>query len=74
MCVWGVAVTDAEIAKICKWVSRGATIYIGRDHAGRQKLKVLHGPFGIVASRFRCDERDLVKLKSLLSEQLPNVA
>jgi hypothetical protein len=59
--------TDAEISRVCKLIYRGGKLYVGRDHAGRQKLKVIHGPFGLLTDRFRCTVEDFEKLKTYLA-------
>ena len=55
--------TENEIVKVSRWLSKGAKLYVGRDHSGRQKIKVVHGPFGIFVDRFQCDEKDIARLK-----------
>ena len=54
--------TENDLTKICAWVSNGAKLYIGRDHAGRSRIKIVRGPFGLLTDRFKCDDRDIVEL------------
>jgi hypothetical protein len=58
--------TETEFSKICKWMTKGAKVYFGRDYAGRSKIKVVRGPLGIFTARFRCEERDIVELNRRL--------
>jgi hypothetical protein len=62
--------TDAEMQRVCNLVHKGAKLYVGRDHAGRQKLKIIHGPFGLLTQRFRCTIEDFQVLKQRLSNEL----
>lgn len=59
--------TEAEINWVCERVLKGGRLLIGRDPAGRQKLKVKHGPFGLFTERFICSEEDLHIVKSRLA-------
>ena len=59
--------TEAEMEKACSLINRGGKLYVGRDHAGRQKLKITHGPFGLLTQRFRCTIEDFQMLKLRLS-------
>ncbi len=63
--------TDNELSKICTWMTRGAKLYIGRDHAGRSKIKVVHGPLGIFTERYQCDDQDIQELNRRLKK--PNL-
>jgi hypothetical protein len=58
--------TEAELSKICRWLSKGAKLYVGRDHAGRSKIKVVRGPLGIFTRRFLCDDQDIQELNRQL--------
>jgi hypothetical protein len=59
--------TEAEIDKVCSLIHKGAKLYVGRDHAGRQKLKIVHGPFGLMTERFRCTVEDFQTLRQRLA-------
>ncbi len=59
--------TDAEMERVCRLIKRGGKLYVGRDHAGRQKLKIVHGPFGLLTHRFRCTVEDFEALRLRLA-------
>jgi hypothetical protein len=59
--------TDTELRKVSRWVSEGGKLLLGRDHAGRLKLKVLHGPLGMFVHRFAITQTELDTLKDLLT-------
>ncbi len=56
----------SERVRICRAVKKGAKLLIGRDHTGRQKLKLVDGPFGLFVERIECDEDDLSFIKKAL--------
>jgi hypothetical protein len=58
--------TNAEMERVCSLIHKGAKLYVGSDHAGRQKLKIVHGPFGLLTKRFRCTSEDIQTLKDRL--------
>jgi hypothetical protein len=58
--------TEVELRKVCRWVSEGGKLLIGRDASGHQKIKIMHGPMGIFVHRFAIADDELEKLKSLL--------
>lgn len=60
--------TEAEITRVCTWVKHGGKLLIGRDPSGRKKLKIKHGPFGLLTSRYQCSETDLQRLKARLAK------
>jgi hypothetical protein len=66
--------TDEDIEVICKKVSRGAKLYFGRDHAGREKIKLIHGPFGIFTERYQLDNDSMERLKTKLRAENLKVA
>lgn len=66
--------TEDEIDSICTKVSRGAKLYFGRDPAGREKIKLIHGPFGIFTERYQLDRDSMMRLKSKLQAQNIKVA
>lgn len=63
--------TEQELTKVTDWVSKGARLYIGRDHSGRQKIKVSRA-WGILVQRYQCTDSDLSRLKLLLT-RTPNL-
>lgn len=59
--------TDQDIDSICKKIRRGAKLYFGRDHAGREKIKLVHGPFGVFTERYQLDHDSMGRLKAKLN-------
>jgi hypothetical protein len=61
--------SEFERDRISRAVARGAQMLVGRDHAGRIKLKVKRGLFGLVVDRYNCIDADLedirIRLKAL---------
>lgn len=66
--------TDAEMEKVCNLIQRGGKLFVGRDHVGRQKLKIVHGPFGLLTQRFRCSIEDFEALRHRLSGDKSHLA
>jgi hypothetical protein len=64
-----VAMTESELVEVCNLINRGGKLYVGRDHAGRQKLKIVHGPFGLMTHRYRCSYEEFEHLKQRLSKR-----
>jgi hypothetical protein len=60
--------SDAERIRICKIVKKGAKLLVGRDHSGRQKIKLVKGPFGLFVERFDCTEQDLNFIRNSLQQ------
>lgn len=60
--------TEQELTKVTDLVAKGAKLYIGRDHSGRQKIKVSR-VWGLLVQRFQCSEHDLVRLKLRLAKK-----
>jgi hypothetical protein len=60
--------TEAEIARVCESVRRGAEMLVGRDKTGRSKLKLVRGPFGLFVERYQCSEEDLAAIKARLAK------
>lgn len=61
--------SELELSRICKSVKNGAKLLIGRDHTGRQKLKLVKGPFGLFVERLDCSEQDLALIRKSLSQK-----
>jgi hypothetical protein len=61
------SMNEFDIDRVCKAVKRGARMYIGRDFTGRQKLKIVRGPFGLFVRRYECSEEDLTAIRGHLS-------
>jgi hypothetical protein len=58
--------TNTELSKVCRWIDEGGKLLIGRDSAGRQKIKIIHGPLGMFVHRFHITDGELEKLKATL--------
>jgi hypothetical protein len=54
---------SAELVKVRKLLSQGKRVYIGRDAAGRHKLKFRTGPFGFLTRRYTVDVKTMEKLR-----------
>jgi hypothetical protein len=54
--------TEDDIDRVCLAVKRGARMLVGRDHMGRQKIKLIKGPFGLFVERFECTEADVAMI------------
>ncbi len=61
--------TEADIDRVCLAVKRGARMMVGRDHMGRQKIKLIKGPFGLFVERFECDEAEIDIIRARLSRK-----
>jgi hypothetical protein len=61
--------TSDEMVSAKKWISRGAKLQIGRDYAGRQKIKISHGPLQIFTHRFSVSDAEVAELKSIVEVQ-----
>ncbi len=59
--------TEEQIQHICKLVHNGGKLYVGREASGRQKLKIVRGPFGLLTERFHCTPEDLKSVRQHLS-------
>jgi hypothetical protein len=74
MCIsrWarGSVVSELELLRISKWVKGGARLMVGSDPAGRRKIKIVRGPFGMFTRRFNCNAGDLERLQKLLQRPL----
>ncbi len=60
--------TMNEIEQIVVLARKGAKVLFGRDHTGRQKVKVKHGLFGLQTKRLNCEPSEIEILKRRLSE------
>jgi hypothetical protein len=59
--------TDDDLNRVCLAVKRGARMLVGRDHMGRQKIKLIKGPFGLFVERFECTDQDLATIRARLA-------
>jgi hypothetical protein len=66
--------SESERKRICECVRKGARMLVGRDHTGRQKIKLVKGPFGLFVERIECTETDLIYIRKALSKSTPIAA
>jgi hypothetical protein len=59
--------SKTDIDHVCVAIRRGARLLVGREATGRQKIKLIKGPFGLFVERYECDEADLAAIRSRLS-------
>lgn len=52
-----------ELVEVRKLLDRGKRVYIGRDAAGRHKLKFKTGPFGVLTKRYTVDFKTMQTLR-----------
>ncbi len=64
--------TVDEMNQVQRWIANGGKLLIGRDHSGRQKVKIVHGPLHVFTHRFSVTDEEVAKLKNML--KLPNQA
>jgi hypothetical protein len=60
-------VQDQDINYVCSAVSKGAKVFIGRNHLGKSKIKLTRGPFGLWVQRYEASFEQAEKLKHHLS-------
>jgi hypothetical protein len=60
--------SENDLQRICHSVKKGAKLLVGRDHTGRQKIKLIKGPFGLFVERLECSEKDLAFIRQNLSK------
>jgi hypothetical protein len=66
--------SESERKRICTVVKKGAKILVGRDHSGRQKIKLVKGPFGLFVERIECSDVDVSIIRKMLSNDKSAVA
>jgi hypothetical protein len=66
--------SESERKRICTVVKKGAKILVGRDHSGRQKIKLVKGPFGLFVERIECSDADVSVIRKMLSNNKSVVA
>ena len=57
---------EQDINRVCRKISGGAKFSLGRNHAGRSKLKLYSGPFGLFVRRFDLTDADVLRLRQVL--------
>ena len=58
---------ESEFQILRQRIERGASSKIGRNAAGRSRLKLYTGPFGWFVQRFDLDDAELEQLRQLLA-------
>lgn len=58
---------ESDFRLVCRRIGMGAKFRLGRNPAGRLKLKLRCGPFGVFVKRFDINDDDLKKLRTALS-------
>lgn len=61
--------SESERVRICSVVKNGAKLLVGRDHTGRQKIKLIKGPFGLFVERIECNEEDVAFIRKSLANK-----
>ena len=61
--------SETERRRICTAVENGAKLMIGRDPTGRQKIKIVKGPFGLFVERYECSDVDLMQIRKQLTKK-----
>jgi hypothetical protein len=56
-------VRHIEYDQVCDLLSKGAKLMIARDPAGRHRLKLKTGPFGLITKRFTLDQKSMDRLR-----------
>lgn len=54
---------ELEYDHLCDLLSKGAKLLIARDAAGRHRLKLRTGPFGMITKRFTLDHKSMEQLR-----------
>jgi hypothetical protein len=62
------SLSEYEVERVCTAVKGGAKLLVGRDPLGRQKIKVVKGPFGLFVERYTCDAEDLREIRTRLNK------
>ena len=57
---------EGDFNRVCRKISSGAKFQLGRNHAGRMKLKLYGGPFGLFVRRFDISDADVIRLRQVL--------
>lgn len=48
--------------EVCKHLDKGAKLFVARDAAGRHRIKLKTGLFGVVTKRYTLDPASMEKL------------
>ena len=58
---------EAEFQHVSRHIGRGAKFWLGRNAAGRMRLKLHIGPFGVFTQRYEIDDVELQRLRTILA-------
>lgn len=59
--------TDAILGKIAIWHGKGAKVLLRRGMSGRDRVKVVLGPFGMFTKRFDVGSGTFEQIKALIA-------
>jgi hypothetical protein len=54
------------VSHICAKVRKGAKMFVGNNHLGHQKVKLVYGPFGVFTERYEVESSDLAMINARL--------
>ncbi len=60
---------ESEFQLVCRQIWRGAKYNLGRNAAGRLRLKIYSGPFGLFVKRYSIDQEELEVLRNTLAKK-----
>lgn len=66
--------THEEMNDVRGLIWGGAKLSIGRDYAGRQRIRLTSGPFGIFTRRYSVNEVEVAELKAMLQTKTKDAA
>ncbi len=58
---------DVILGKIAKWHDKGARILLRRGTSGRDRVKVVMGPFGLFTKRFDVPSDTYEEIKAIIA-------
>jgi hypothetical protein len=64
----GVEMLEGDFNRICHKIGSGAKFQLGRNHAGRVKLKLYRGPFGMFVRRFDLSDAEILRLRQIFDK------
>ena len=58
---------ESEFQHVSRRIGSGAKFWLGRNAAGRMRLKLYIGPFGFFTQRYEIDDAELQRLRRVLA-------
>ena len=58
---------ESDFQQVSRHIGSGAKFWLGRNAAGRMRLKLHIGPFGIFTQRHEIDDAELQRLRGVLA-------